>query len=149
MRALLARLRSWEQSGSLYLGLGCATAAAAASLWCAGRLEVEQTRRLRAEFDIAASQALRAARHEQYEQHEHDRSRSAIWSGVLTRSQAGLNGPAMLPGARQGMRVEVLEEGVGDGGSYVRCREPGGTSGLYLRSWVARTDEGAAGGRSE
>ena len=76
------------------------------------------------------------ARREASAQDSADREREPLWTGVVTTTMPGLTGPAMLPNPKRGVRVEVMEEGVGNDGTYVRCRMPGGPSGLYPRRWV-------------
>jgi hypothetical protein len=145
---MLARLRVLERSGALYLGLGAASAAGAGLLYTASQREARQWRELGSEFDAAAAAAMRQHGNDREARNAEDRGRPVLWSGVITATMPGCDGPAMLAGARNGARVEVLQEDVGDRGAYVRCREPGGTSGLYLRQWIAKDGDRPGSGRA-
>ena len=65
------------------------------------------------------------------------RDAPTLWNGVLTASDGRLRGPAMLPRARRGAHVDVLEEGVGADQSYLTVRDRDtGLLGWYPRRWV-------------
>ena len=141
-RRLASGVRASHASGSLYLRLGAASAVGAAVLYASAELEASQRRELQREFaamldservkaNTAAAEAARGLR-----------GLPTMWAGVITETYpGGLSGPKMLPGAREGLAVEVLVEDVGDEGKYLSVRDPAtGYTGMYLGRWVRRRE---------
>lgn len=135
----LARLRAAERSGSLYYKLGLASAVGAAAFWAS----LESDRAFRREIDLSSREYAQVAAAKELERKPS--SGAPLWDGVLTHSQRGLDGPAMLRGARSGDIVQVLKEDVGPGGGYVECRNAAtGEHGWYLRRWVQPAEASTA-----
>ena len=131
-----ARIRAAEQSGSLYGALAIAGAGTAAMLY------------LREQNDVALRHArLDAVALPTRIPPATPANAEALWTGEVTTTAQGLNGPVMLRGQRRGDLVEILSEPepvVGDPGgkSYLSCRSKRtGATGLYPVHWIRRIEE--------
>ena len=134
LRSALSRIRAAEQSGSLYGALAIAGAGTAAMLY------------LREQNDVALRQELDAVALPRHTPAT-PANAEALWTGEVTTTAQGLNGPVMLRGQRRGDVVEILSEPepvVGDPGgkSYLSCRSKRtGATGLYPVHWIRRIEE--------
>ena len=136
LRSALSKIRAAEQSGSLYGALAIAGAGTAAMLY------------LREQSDVALRQELDAVGYRSdIRQRLAAANAEALWTGEVTTTAQGLNGPVMLRGQRRGDLVEILSEPepvVGDPGgkSYLTCRsKKTGATGLYPVHWIRRIEE--------
>ena len=134
-RSAITRLKAAEQSGNLYGALAVGGAAYAASLY----MSASNDQQLRQELDVRAPAMLRPA--------PAIANADPLWTGEVTVTAQGLNGPVMLRGQRQGDIVEILAEAepvAGDPGgkSYLSCRSKRtGATGLYPVHWIRRLDD--------
>ena len=109
-----SKIRAAEQSGSLYGALAIAGAGTAAMLY------------LREQNDVALRQELDAVALPRHTPAT-PANAEALWTGEVTTTAQGLNGPVMLRGQRRGDVVEILSE------PGARRRRPGWKSYLSCR----------------
>ena len=137
----LRRLAEAHRSGNLYLALSGASALGAAGLYLSSQQEVDQRRRLEAQFELdLASERVKAdveaAAKERRLEHA-----PVLWRGLVTQNDARLSGPVMLRGARPGAGVDILEEAVGADARYLTVRDrDSGAMGMLPTSWVRREE---------
>lgn len=132
MASLLARVLCADRKGEVSkwcaVASGCATLVLYADMWVDARRRSSLAHSLEA-LESEAHERARLTRRGLAERRE----APALWIGHLSRTSLSLNGPAMLPAARRGTQVEVVEEGARL--LTVRnCRT--GEVGWYPRSWV-------------
>ena len=89
MRSVFSKIRAAEQSGSLYGALAIAGAGTAAMLY------------LREQNDVALRQELDAVALPRHTPAT-PANAEALWTGEVTTTAQGLNGPVMLRGQRRG-----------------------------------------------
>ena len=98
LHTLRSTLQDSERSGRLYLNAGMTAAASAVALWLSAQWDMQRRQALMQELD-AATRAQVAKRKESWRDefmatNEAAASEEPIWAGTVTKTMAGLDGPA-------------------------------------------------------